>query len=126
MSWSGSPSTFAAGTTYTATITLTPKTGYTFYGVAANFFTVAGSSPAATNSANSGVVTAAFPATATTVNIAAIPGVTAPVAGATPVMTITATSQYTGTVTWSGALTHGKSAAGTIYTATITLTPKTG
>jgi len=54
--------TFAASTTYTATITLTAKTGFTLQGVAANFFTVAGSS-SRSNSANSGVVTAAFPAT---------------------------------------------------------------
>ena len=54
---------FAAKTVYTATITLAPKTGYTLQGVAANFFTVAGS-VTATNAANSGVVVAAFPATA--------------------------------------------------------------
>jgi len=52
---------FAYGTAYTATITLTAKAGFTFAGVAANFFTVAGATPS--NAANSGVVTAAFPAT---------------------------------------------------------------
>ncbi|WP_292423965.1 cadherin-like beta sandwich domain-containing protein, partial [Methanoregula sp.] len=87
ITWSGSPSTFAAGTTYTATITLTADSGYTFTGVTANFFTVAGST-SATNPVNSGVVTAAFPKTATTVTTKAISGVTAPVAGATPVTTI--------------------------------------
>jgi hypothetical protein len=52
---------FAVSTAYTATITLTAKEGFTFEGVAANFFTVANAT--ATNPANSGVVTAVFPAT---------------------------------------------------------------
>ena len=61
ISWSGSPVTFAAATAYTATITITPKAGYTLTGVAANFFTVSGAT--ATNSINTGVVSAVFPAT---------------------------------------------------------------
>jgi hypothetical protein len=64
VTWSPSAgTTFASATTYTATITLTPTSGYTLAGVAANFFTVAGAT-SATNSANAGVITAAFPATA--------------------------------------------------------------
>jgi hypothetical protein len=63
VSWSGSPGTFAPGTTYTATITLTPTSGYTLTGVTANLFTVAGATSVA-NSANAGVITAVFPATA--------------------------------------------------------------
>jgi hypothetical protein len=125
IAWSGSPVTFAGGTIYTATITITPKVGYTLTGVAANFFTVAGA--AATNAANSGVVTAVFPATAiavTVVTLAVIPGVTAPLTGATPVATITATTQYTGTVTWSPVA--ATFAGATVYTATITLTAKAG
>ena len=51
----------APGTVYTATITLTAKAGYTLTGVAANFFTVAGAT-SVSNAANSGVVTAVFPA----------------------------------------------------------------
>lgn len=51
---------------YTATITLTPKVGYTLSGVAANFFTVEGAT-SVSNAANSGVVTAAFPKTGTAV-----------------------------------------------------------
>ncbi|MCL1969614.1 MAG: fibrobacter succinogenes major paralogous domain-containing protein, partial [Bacteroidetes bacterium] len=50
-------------TVYTATITITPKTGYTLTGVSEDFFTVAGTSAHATNDANSGVVTAVFPQT---------------------------------------------------------------
>ena len=54
---------FAASKIYTATITLTPKAGYTLTGVHANFFTVAGAD-SVTNEADSGVVTAVFPKTA--------------------------------------------------------------
>ena len=49
-----------SNTSYTATITLTAATDYTLTGVAANFFTVAGSTTD-TNPVNSGVVTAVFP-----------------------------------------------------------------
>ena len=124
VSWSPDDDPFAATTMYTATITLTAKPGYTLTGVAANFFTVAGTT-SASNSADSGVVTAVFPATgAAVINIAAIPGVTTPVYGATPVTTITETAQYTGTVTWSGS--PVTFAATTEYTATITLSAKPG
>ncbi len=66
--WSGSPVTFAATTVYTATITLTAKSGYTLTGVTADFFTVAGAT-SNTNSANSGVVTVVFPATGSPVKV---------------------------------------------------------
>jgi len=62
VTWSGTPSTFASATSYTATITLTATSGYTLTGVSANQFTIAGST-SDTNSANSGVITAVFPAT---------------------------------------------------------------
>ena len=66
VAWSGTLNgdKFAASTDYTATITLTAKTGYTLTGVAENFFTVAGATTA-TNPADSGVVTVVFPTTAT-------------------------------------------------------------
>ena len=126
VTWSPVDATFGYSTVYTATITLTPKTGYTFSGVPADFFTVAGATT--NNSANSGVITAVFPETGeepdTIITIAALPGVTAPVALATPVTAITETDEYTGTVTWSPSdVTFGYS---TVYTATITLTSKTG
>ena len=123
ISWSGTPSTFAAATAYSATITLTPKTGYTLTGVGANFFTVAGAT--STNSISSGVITAVFPSTsATVIATAAIAGITAPVTGATPTSSITATAQYTATISWNTA--PVTFAAATIYTATITLTPNSG
>jgi len=111
---------FAPKTVYTATITLSPKAGYTLTGVEANFFTVAGTSSPATNPFSSGIVTAVFPETGTLpIDIAAIPGVTAPVAGATPVTAITPTPQYTGTITWAPS--DSQFVAGREYTATITL-----
>ena len=54
-----------------------------------------------------------------------ISGVTAPVAGATPVTTITADPQFTGTVTWSPTVASTFPGT-TIETATITLTPTAG
>ena len=47
ITWSGSPTTFAASTAYTATVTVTPVDGYTLGGVVNGFFTVNG------NAANS-------------------------------------------------------------------------
>jgi len=105
VTWAPADDPFLGSQVYTATITLTPKAGFTLTGVAASFFTVAGAT--ATNPINSGVVIAVFPATAAAViNIAAITGVTAPVTGETPVTTITETTQYTGTVTWHQQLAH--------------------
>jgi len=60
IAWSPNHASFVSGTAYTATITLTPKPGYTLQGVPANFFTVVGATTVS-NSANSGVITAEFP-----------------------------------------------------------------
>lgn len=62
VAWSPSHTTFGDETVYTATITLSPKPGYTLEGVDANFFTVADAT-SVTNDTNSGVVMAVFPAT---------------------------------------------------------------
>ena len=51
--------------------------------------------------------------------------ITAPVKGGTPKTTISGTN-YTGSITWTPAVTGGKFAANTAYTATVTLTAKTG
>jgi len=124
VTWAPTDNPFAAETAYTATISLTAKAGFTLTGVTENFFTVAGAT-ADTNAADSGVVTAVFPATAAAViDIAAIPGETAPVIGATPVGTITATAQYTGTVAWTPA--DDPFQGRKVYVATITLTAKAG
>jgi len=118
---------FASDTTYTATFTLTPKLGWTFTGVAANSFTVTGAT-SVTNAANSGSIIAVFPETDKTIDIAAIPDVTAPAAGVAAVTgNIIDTVQYTGNVSWTPALpADGKFAFSTEYTANITLTVKTG
>ena len=127
IAWSPDHTMFEAFTDYTATITLTPKSGFTLEGVAENFFTVDGATTV-NNEANSGVITAKFPKTgntaATVINIKAIQGITVPENGTSPVTAITGTAQYTGTVTWSPNDTIF--APGTAYTATITLTPKSG
>jgi hypothetical protein len=86
VAWSGTPTTFAYGTAYTATITLAAKTNYTFTGVATDSFTVAGAT--ATNPADGNVVTAVFPATAV-----------APQTGASLVFPTTATATNLGTAT---------------------------
>lgn len=61
ISWSGNPTVYLPGTSYTATITIVPKIPYTLSGVPANFFTVTGATT--TNAEGSGVVTAVFSST---------------------------------------------------------------
>ncbi len=58
------------------------------------------------------------------ITLLSIPGVTAPVQGTAPVASVD-TDQYTGTVTWSPAV-SGTFAAATVYTATIELAVKPG
>ena len=128
VTWSGNPSTFAASTAYTATVTLTAATGYSFSSTAANVVTTAeftGSS-AATNTVGTStqvVITVTYPAIATVINTAAISGVTVPATGATPATTVTGTG-YTGIITWNGI--PATFAGGVAYTATVTLTPAAG
>ena len=61
IAWSGTPVIFDPNKVYTATITITPKSGYTLTDVIKDYFTVKGA--IATNDAGSGVITAVFPAT---------------------------------------------------------------
>ncbi len=63
ITWSPTPpgGKFRNNVVYTATITLTAKTGYTLSGVPADYFTVAGAT-SVTNNAGAGIVTAVFPA----------------------------------------------------------------
>lgn len=69
-------------------------------------------------------VTGAILGTRPTISNYNIKGVTAPVKNGTPVASVFETAEYSGTVLWSGSLVGGKFAASTIYTATITITPK--
>ena len=62
VTWLPSGNSFEPKTTYAANIVLTAKDGYTFEGVPADFFTVAGAISVA-NLENSGFVTAIFPET---------------------------------------------------------------
>ena len=124
VSWDPADSPFGYYTEYSATITLTPKAGYTLLGVPADAFAVAGAT-SVTNSANSGVIEAVFPTTGPDpVTTFVIDGLSAPVAGGTPVSAITETAEFSGNVTWDPA--HDPFGYDTVYTATIALTPKAG
>jgi len=125
VTWNGNPSIFAGSTVYTATITLTPKPGSTMQGVAANFFTVAGAT-SVSNAANSGVVTAVFPTTAT---IAVSISINAPVKDAIPNTTASSNTESESnfsisSVSWSPS--HNPFHGGTAYTASVTLTANSG
>ncbi|GHV33309.1 hypothetical protein AGMMS4952_25060 [Spirochaetia bacterium] len=123
---------FAAGAVYSAEVTLTPTTGYTFTGVTADSFTYTGATTVA-NAVNSGTVTITFPATAaadavvTDLNLTTL--VTAPAKDASPITTAINETQYTGSIAWktnAGAAYSGAFAASTVYKAEVTLTAKTG
>lgn len=60
ISWSPAHSVFEAGVTYTATVNITVNPGYTFDGIPADFFTVAGA-VSSTNAPGSGIITVVFP-----------------------------------------------------------------
>ncbi len=109
IAWSPNDATYAGSKVYTATITITPKTGYTLTGVTQNYFTVAGAT--ATNSADSGVVTAVFPATtpaAVTIGAGSVVGATA---GNTKITGLTPTTKY---VVTEGTNYYGVLAGGTL------------
>lgn len=69
VTWNGAPTKFLGSTTYTATVTLTAKTGYAFSGVAQNTLTHTGATAnGVTHAAGAGdvlTVTIVFPRTAT-------------------------------------------------------------
>lgn len=108
--WSGTPTTFAPATAYTATVTVVPNAGYTLTGVSANFFTLNGNAATSANLANAGVFEYLFAATApaptitnldqtlpnygTTVNVTGtnLSGATVVKIGNTPVATFTVIS----------------------------------
>ena len=123
ISWSGTPTTFAAATAYTAQVTVVPDSGYTLTGVSANFFRINGITPTSVNLANAGVFSYLFPATAASITTANVL-IAAPAVGATPQTSTTSNGEFTTTITWSGAPTTF--AAATAYTATVTVTPDAG
>jgi len=126
--WSPAVSdTFADGTEYIATITLIAKTGYTFHGVSANFFRVAGAN--VSNAANSGIVTAEFPATPKVINYVAV-NIVPPVKDAVSNLMATGNDSsgegdfILSPVTWSP--NDNPFLGGEVYTAQVTLTAKSG
>jgi hypothetical protein len=124
VTWYPDDSRFAPATQYTATINLEVNTGYTLQGIAANFFTVGGAESVSFN-ANSGVVTAIFPATAATTIRSAEIIIAAPVLGMTPSTTARSNADsFTGTVSWSPS--DSPFLGDTVYTATVTLTAAEG
>jgi hypothetical protein len=90
VSWNGNPALFAPNTAYTATVTLTNWTDWTFEGIPPNAFTYSGAT--VTNSANSGLVAVTFPAT----DSRAITGVT--VTPASPAVFQEGTQQFSAAV----------------------------
>jgi hypothetical protein len=122
---------FGGNKVYTATVTLTAASGYTFDGVEADAFTHDGAPGASTNEADSGVVTITFPATDTPVtDLDLTPYLAAPAVGKTPETVISASApQYTGEVEWTssgGAAVVGQFETDMSYTATVTLEAKPG
>ena len=101
VAWNGTPAAFDYATEYTATITLTAKSGYTLQGVTANFFTVAGAI-SVSNAVNSGVVTATFPQTADDPNLSTLTGTItiSPNTGVTVGMELTANYSEEETVSY--------------------------
>jgi hypothetical protein len=126
---------FGAATVYKAIVTLTAKEGYTLTGIEADKFTYSGQGVTVTNSADSGIVTITFPATAaegqnTIVNALVLNSfITAPVKGAAPKTIPIDGLQYTGTIQWrtnAGDAVTGNFAVSTVYKAIVTLTVKSG
>ena len=127
VTWSPTDDPFAPGTAYTATVTLTADTGYTFTGLAAADATIDGNVAAiVSNTGDALTLSYQFPATAAAIASAAV-SITAPADGRAPSAAATpaAGSHYTASpVTWSPADNPFK--AGTSYTATVTLTAEAG
>ena len=119
--------TISSGGTLLGTATATAQSGIaTFSNLAVNG-TVGTRYRITYSSPGISPVTESITITPAKISLAAVGGVTAPASGATPVTTITSTSEYTGTVSWAETLTvSGNFAANSIYTATITLTAATG
>jgi hypothetical protein len=127
-------STFSAGNTYKAIVTLTAKTGYTFIGVKQNEFRHTGSETI-TNASNDGTVTIVFPVLPSGTTITGPFDLTelvpVPAKGETPrrVLILPDGTHYTGTVVWKDAdnvTLTGNFVAPTVYKAIVTLTAEAG
>jgi hypothetical protein len=126
---------FQSGTAYKAVVTLEAASDYTFTGVGENSFIHTGAAGSPTNEKDGNVVTITFPATtvdATAVTVDDLnlaPYLAAPVAGATPQKAVEG-AQYRGWVAWARTDNQdpvaGLFAAGTAYTAKVTLQAASG
>jgi formylglycine-generating enzyme required for sulfatase activity len=131
---------------YVAIVTLTPKENYTLSGVPENTFTFTGAD-SITNEEDSGIITITFPALISIVSDTDLTSlITAPASYAIPDATGIDETQYTGTVVWSTVVSgyyqnptdtynpfnelispyDRPFKPSTVYTATVTLAPKTG
>jgi len=132
VTWNNNPSlsVFTGSIMYSATITLTPKVGYTLQGVSANFFKVVGAT-SVSNSANSGVITAVFPATAPTSTTSVTINIIAPVKGATQSTAEIVSSSTEGEINFDIGLVSWSPddnpfLGNMVYTASVTLTAHSG
>jgi hypothetical protein len=131
VTWSPADSVFAAARVYTATVTLTAGTSYTFTGLTANSFSHSGATTVVASpiSADSATVTITFPITdsGTPVDDLDLANyVTAPVRGVAPVPSLAGSpGQYTGDIVWKTAddnMAHtGIFGSSTVYKAIVTL-----
>jgi uncharacterized repeat protein (TIGR02543 family) len=125
---------FDFNTAYSVEILMTPKPGYTVFGMEKTYFVVLGAIPGSTEiiliADGEAVIKADFPPTRKvtdqTITLFEILGVEIPIADQKPVTTITETDQYTGTVEWIGVLYKDNFDYSTVYTAVITLKLKEG
>jgi hypothetical protein len=122
-----SGSSFGYETTYVATVTLTPKTGYDFSGDY-SYYTESNFHTSAFNAAKEGdnlIISIDFPATGSSPFITPSPIFGEdyiPVPGETAITTVTGNG-YSGTISWSPTLeTGGTFGYGTVYAATVSLT----
>lgn len=125
---------FAPNTTYTAIISITPKSPYQISGTPKNKFIVDGALTT-TNPVNQGVVTATFPKTEKVVSLLSISGVQIPKKGETPNTFVAPTDEYSISLSWKEkSLTDpvvyenftGAFKPSRTYVAQILVNPKTG
>ncbi|MDR3172087.1 MAG: formylglycine-generating enzyme family protein [Treponema sp.] len=128
--WKTEDSLFQSAAAYTVEVSLLPKKGFTFFGVAENVFSYTGAfvtNPAGIDPIM--VVSIAFPATdgetASALDLTDL--VTVPLTGETPQDALTdhPDPEYTGTIVWSPDP-ENNFKHDTVYTAEITLTAKFG
>jgi hypothetical protein len=132
VAWEPAHGTFRLGESYTAKATLIPVEGYTFDGISGPFSHGEAADMPAPNPSYNGngtvTVTIAFGPAADAIMVPSITLtdlVPAPVMDRTPVRSFF-TSEYTGTVSWSGTMKGDLFGADVVYTATVTVTPAPG